>query len=53
MKSASVILLPCPVATSLPLFARVQILEMITGAVVDQIIETIIDVMGTVAQNVT
>ena len=46
MKSALAILLPCLVATSLPLFARAQILETITGAVVDQIVETIIDVVG-------
>ena len=46
MKSALVVLLPCLLATSLPLFARAQLLETITGAVVDQIIETIIDVAG-------
>ena len=46
MKSALVFLLPCLLATSLPLFARAQILETITGALVDQIVETIIDVAG-------
>ena len=50
MKSALVVLLPCLVVTSysliIPLFSRAQILETITGAAVDQIVETIIDVAG-------
>ena len=50
VKSALVVLLPCLVVTSysliIPLFSRAQILETITGAAVDQIVETIIDVAG-------